>query len=323
MEKRRYYEFNPDSCAYEEVDDRPRVRRESVLACALGVALAFATILVIDYALESPQELVLQAENDALRQQLAQSEDRFGVFSDRLDEISQTDQELYGLLLQAEELSDDVRQVGVGGSDIYEAFDRYSEPSASLLRSSSEHLDQLERRITLQQDRFSDLRSLAIARRSALEQLPAILPADGRIASRYGIRIDPILQVLKQHNGLDIALPVGSPVYATGDGVVEAIDHERAGYGLYVVIAHPEAGYKTLYAHLSDTPTQIRRGSRVKRGDTIGFSGNSGRSVGPHVHYEVHSWEGRKLNPLSFIAPGLTPEQYQAILESTDTQSLD
>ena len=323
MEKRRYYEFNPDSCAFEEVDDRPRIRWESVAACALGGLLACGAFVVVDYALESPQELVLQAENDALRRQLAHSEDRFEFFSERLDEISQTDQDLYGLLLQAEELSDDVRQVGVGGSDIYEAFDRYSEPSASLLRSSSEHLDQLERRITLQQDRFSELRSLAISRRSALEQLPAILPADGRIASRYGMRIDPILGVPKQHNGLDIALPVGSPVYATGDGVVESIDRQRAGYGMYVVVAHPEAGYKTLYAHLSDTPTRIRRGSRVKRGDTIGFSGNSGRSVGPHVHYEVHSWEGAKLNPLTFIAPGLTPEQYQAILESTDTQSLD
>ncbi len=323
MQKRRYYEFNPDSCAFEEVNDHPRPRWVVVLAWALGVVLVCGALFVIDYKLESPQELVLQAENDALRRQLARSHDRYGVFSERLDEISQTDQQLYGLLLQAEEVSEDVRQVGVGGSDVYEEFDRYSAPSASLLRLNSEQLDRLERRITLQQDRYSELRSLAIARRSALDQLPAILPADGLIVSRFGRRIDPILKVPKQHNGLDVALPVGSPVYATGDGVVETVRRERAGYGLYVVIAHPDAGYRTLYAHLSDTPDQIRRGRRVKRGDTIGFSGNSGRSVGPHVHYEVHNWDGRKLNPLTFIAPGLTPEQYQAMLASADTQSLD
>lgn len=160
---------------------------------------------------------------------------------------------------------------------------------------------------------------LAEARETWRRQMPALLPADGVIVSGFGMRLHPILRVRKMHEGIDILLPYGSPVYAPGDGIVRETGRS-AGYGLYIILEHPATGYRTLYGHLSKV--LVRRGQKVQRGDQIALSGNSGRSTGPHLHYEVRDSQGRALNPLQFVAPSMTPHQYQQLLEAAENSRI-
>jgi murein DD-endopeptidase MepM/ murein hydrolase activator NlpD len=158
---------------------------------------------------------------------------------------------------------------------------------------------------------------MATQRQERLRQLPALRPADGTIVSGYGMRMHPTLGVRKMHAGVDILLEIGSPVVAPGDGVVKRTGRSST-YGRYVEVEHKAAGYTTRYAHLSEIPYRIRRGRTVARGDTIAFSGNSGRSTGPHLHYEVMDEKGRTINPIRFFAPDMTPSEYQKLLAKSE-----
>jgi murein DD-endopeptidase MepM/ murein hydrolase activator NlpD len=270
------------------------------------------------------EEVALRDENDALREQLQTVEERMAGVSEELDDIAETDQELYRALLQAEPIPDDVRKVGVGGADPYESFDRFSENTSTLLRRTAEQMDQLERQVSLQNTSFRELSELAVMQEERMEELPAILPTDGPIVSSYGMRYHPILRVRKMHGGVDFLVSTGTPVMATADGVVSKAGY-NSSYGKHIIIEHEASGHKTLYAHLSEIPRTTRKGKRVKRGEQIGLSGNTGRSTGPHLHYEVRDKDGRVLNPVHFFTPSMTPQQYLTMLEETqrETTSLD
>ena len=264
----------------------------------------------------------MQEENVALQEQLDLAGQRIQDFASRLDELSESDQNLYRLLLQADPISEDVRQVGIGGADPYAKFDRFSSSTAKLLRETAQQLDQLERQISLQNSSYRELSDLAETHQLALEQLPAIMPADGKVTSFFGMRHHPILKIRKLHPGVDIPLDTGTPIFATGDGIVEKAEYNVNGYGYHVVVMHPKAGYKTLYAHLSKIPDHIRPGRQVKRGERLGLSGNTGLSKAPHLHYEVHDMEGRRLNPIRFFAPSMTPQQYKALLAASEIEAV-
>ncbi len=283
--------------------------------------LAALIVLGIDRFTETPQELALQAENEALQQQLQHTEARIDEFSDELEKLSAADQNLYRVLLHADPISEDLRQVGVGGTDPYGKFTRFSAPTSQLLRETAQKLDQLERQLSLQNTSYRELSELAQEHEHWLAQMPAILPANGRVISGYGMRRHPILKFTRMHKGIDILVGTGTPVFATGEGVIKEAERS-SGYGLNVVISHPEAGYATRYAHLSRIPANIRPGVRVKRGELIGLSGNTGLSKSPHLHYEVHDREGRALNPIYFFAPSMTPQQYKALLAASESSSI-
>lgn len=322
MSKNRYYHYDHETCSFVEV--KPKRTRVYAQLTALGVgALVLATVftLALDRMMESPQELALQEENQALQQQLDLAGQRIDDFAADLKELSATDQTLYRLLLQADPISEDVRQVGVGGSDPYEQFDRFSASTSSLLKTTTQKLDQLERQLSLQNTSYRELAKLARDQERWLNQMPAIMPTDGRVTSFFGMRNHPILKIVKMHPGVDIPVPRGSAVYATGDGVVEKAGY-TSGYGLRVLIQHPIAGYKTLYAHLSKIPPHMTPGRLVKRGEQIALSGNTGLSVAPHVHYEVQDLDGRKLNPIRFFAPSMTPQQYKLLLAASKSTSV-
>ena len=289
-----------------------------------GVVLAavVAVWFVIGPLETSVQERNLIAENQALQEEISNSRQRVSSLSEQLDNLSETDRELYRLILQADSIPSDVRQVGVGGVDPYAHFDGFSKTTSELLRDHAELLDQLERQISLQTASFQYLETLGIKRIEALAQLPAISPTkEGRIASGFGYRMHPILHYRRMHSGLDIAVPRGSPVYATGAGVIEDIAYSNIGYGRYVLIDHPEAGYKTLYGHLDSVLPNIREGVEVVRGQQIAKSGNTGLSVAPHVHYEVRDHNNNALDPRYFLGPSMTPQQYQELLDRADNLS--
>lgn len=269
--------------------------------------------LVIDTFLISAQEQILIAENQTLQEELTNSHSRVTDLSQQVGDLVQTDQELYRLILQTDTIPSDVRQLGVGGIDPYSHFDGFSQSTATLLRNHSELLDQLERKVALQISSYENLMPLVLKKKRRLEQLPTIKPTSGSLSSTYGNRLHPILRYRRMHSGVDLSVPTNTPVYATGGGYVELIDYDF-GYGNYIILDHPAAGYKTLYGHLNSAMSHLQIGDKVVRGQQIGLSGNTGLSTAPHVHYEVRDHNNKSLNPLQFFGPSMTPEEYRNFL---------
>ena len=322
MPKNRYYYYDHESCSFVEVEAKQsRIYLHGFALLVVAFLMASAISWGVDEFTQTPQELALMAENDVLQRELSRISDRMDTYATQLEKLSDSDEHLYRTLFQAEPISDDVRRVGVGGVDPYENYGRFSATTGALLRETSTKLDRLERKIGLQNASYRELTTLARDREVQLRQMPAILPASGPVVSGYGMRRHPILRVRKMHAGIDVLVDTGSPVVASGDGIVRKAEFS-ASYGHHVVIEHPASGYSTLYAHLSEIPDGIRAGKKVTRGELIGISGSTGRSTGPHVHYEVRDADFRPVNPILFFAPSMTPVQYQALIRASEESSI-
>ena len=312
------YVYDPETCSFQRVESTwiDWVARGGQV---VGLAVILAGLLVwgLDQQwIVSPNEKTLQVENMALEQQLNQVNNRMAVLSSRLDTLAKKDRTLYRRLFQMKPISEDVRQVGVGGADPYRQFDDMGADTEALLKKTAQRLDKLERQMSLQKSSYQELYDVAKQRQERLRQLPAIRPANGRIVSNYGMRKHPILKVRKMHEGIDFLLRRGTPVMATAQGTVQRAE-ETPGYGKVIEVKHPESEYMTRYAHLSEIPEEIYRGAAVQRGDTIGYSGNTGLSTGPHLHYEVHELDGPVLNPMDFLMPDMSPESYRKLERRT------
>jgi len=325
MSKNRYYYYDEENCAFvEHRSSRTRIYVNIAAVVAAALLLSSVFTLGIDQMGDTPQELSLRAENSALQNQLEDADAQMTKFSSRLEKLSETDQHLYRTLLEADPIPADVRQVGVGGADPYATFNRFSSGAATLLKNTAQQIDQLERQLGLQSASYRELTQLAKDHTERMAEMPAILPSDGPLVSTFGMRFHPILRVRRMHYGVDIHVPRGTAVVATGDGVILTAGR-GSGFGRYIKLSHPALGYTTVYAHLSKIPRSIRKGRKVKRGDVIGYSGSSGLSTAPHLHYEVHDASGRAVNPIFFLAPGMTPAQYKKMISVADqsTISLD
>jgi murein DD-endopeptidase MepM/ murein hydrolase activator NlpD len=322
MSDKRTYIFDNESCSFIEIRKTPweRVRTAVWIGCAALVVAVVATFS-LDRVVSTPEELALLDENRALQQQLESVNRRLDDVTEDLLAIRETDKELYRVLLNARGISDDVARVGIGGSDPYPEFNRYSASASNVLSSNAGKIDRLERLLMLQSSSYRELTVLAEEHEEQLRQMPAIQPVNGRITSGFGIRFHPVLKVRRMHPGLDFHAPVGTPIYATGDGVVKEAKI-GGGLGRYVKVLHETAGYVTVFAHMSEIAPGIRAGKSIKRGDIIGYSGNTGLSEAPHLHYEVRDLEGNHLNPLHFLAPSLTPAEYDRLLEEAEQTTL-
>ncbi|MFB6272350.1 MAG: M23 family metallopeptidase [Salinibacter sp.] len=312
------YVYDPETCSFKKVEPTWKDWTAHV-GQIIGLAVILAGLMVwgLDQQwITSPEEQTLKVENAALERQLDQVNDRMTMLSSRLDTLAKRDRTLYRRLFQMRPISEDVRQVGVGGTDPYKQFDGMSPDTRSLLKNTAQKLDKLERQMSLQRSSYRELYRVAQKRQDRLRQLPAIRPANGRIISNFGMRKHPILKVRKMHEGIDFLLRTGSPVMATAAGTVKRAEMSPS-YGKVIEIRHPISGYMTRYAHLSKIPDKIYPGAEVQRGDTIGYSGNTGLSTGPHLHYEVHKLDGRALNPMQFLVPGMSPEKYHKLEQRT------
>ncbi|WP_022835946.1 peptidoglycan DD-metalloendopeptidase family protein [Salisaeta longa] len=312
------YRYDEDQCAFVEVTpSRRRYVVYGAIICTVALVLACGFAWSMDAQLiETPEEQALAAENRALREKLQAATQQMTTLTSKLETFAQRDQRLYRTLLQMEPISADVRKVGVGGSDPYAQYDRFSESTAALLRTTSRTLDKLERKSSLQSASYRELIDYTKRHEKAMRQLPVLRPTDGPIVSGYGMRHHPILKVRTMHEGLDFVVRTGTPVVAPGDGVVRRARYSSS-YGNYVDIYHRAAGYVTRYAHLSEFADGIRRGARVERGQVIAYSGNTGRSTGPHLHYEVRTLNGRTLDPIRFVMPDMSPQKYQELKQRT------
>lgn len=322
MSGKKIYQFNDESCSFVEVH-KSRKRLYVHMGYMSLFALALATLITfgLDSIVKSPEEIALLDENQALQRQLRSVSKQIDTVSEELAKLQTTDQEFYRTLLNANETSEDVLQAGVGGSDPYPEFSRFSMSTSTILTRTASKIDQLERQILLQNESYRELASLTEAHKVQFEEMPAIVPVNGAITSGYGTRFHPVLKISRQHPGLDFHAAVGTPIYATGNGqIAEATS--GSGLGRYIKIKHRTAGYVTVYAHLSRIAPNIHVGKQVKRGELIGHSGNTGLTESPHLHYEIRDLEGRSLNPLFFLAPSMTPAAYQKLLKEAENTTL-
>ncbi|GAA0875807.1 M23 family metallopeptidase [Wandonia haliotis] len=311
---KKKFVYNPKTLSYERVRRTwgERVLRGLIFIAptiTLGIILAFFIARRID----SPRETRLRQENEFYKAQLDKMTQDLELITKALDEMEKRDRAIYRVAFNAEAFPEELRRMGVGGSEKYKELEgkKYSE----LLIATNKKIDEVERRLYAQSLSLQELSEIALDKEARLASIPAIQPVRNkdmtRVASGYGWRIDPVYKTRRMHWGMDFTAPVGTEVYSTGDGVVEELEIKSWGYGKSIVIDHGY-GYKTRYAHLS--AFKVKKGDKVKRGDLIGLIGNSGKSTGPHLHYEVEH-NGQKINPVGYYHGDLSPEEYEQMIQ--------
>lgn len=290
---------------------------------AATLVLALFYNLVFSAFFDTPKEKELMRENKQLELQYEILNKKFDLVEKTLDDLQRRDNNIYRVIFETEPIPSSVREAGFGGSERYEKLKGLDD--SELVIKTSKRLDKLSKQLYIQSKSYDQIINKAENKEEMLASIPAIQPISNddltRTASGYGWRIHPIYKIKKFHDGMDFTAPTGTEVYATGDGVVSKVKNSYRGYGKRVVIDHG-FGYKTRYAHL--TSFNVRRGEEVKRGDVIGYVGNSGLSTAPHLHYEVEK-DGEKVNPVHYYFNDLTPEQYEKMIfiSSNSGQSFD
>jgi murein DD-endopeptidase MepM/ murein hydrolase activator NlpD len=316
--RNKYYIFNPDTRTYDRVYPNfaqkflTNLRR--VLLFTIFGGLAF---LAFNILIDKPSVEKLESKNSQI---LAQYE----ILSRRLDEamlvlqdMQQRDDNLYRVMLDAEPVSPVARHAGYGGTNRYDELLKMD--NSELLVQTTQKIDLLEKQIYLQTKSFDEIVELDKDTKSRLRHTPAIQPISNRnlkrTASGYGYRIDPVYNVRTFHKGMDFSCDKNTPIYATADGVITSAKW-RSGYGYTVEIDHGY-GYRTLYAHLIDENFIVKPGQKVVRGEKIALSGNSGKSTGPHLHYEVIH-KGEHVNPINYYFMDLDAEGYDQMLQMAE-----
>ncbi len=271
----------------------------------------------------SPRESKLLRENQILKTNYELLQKRMDYLNATLNDIQNRDDNLYRLILNADPIPEELRYSGLGGVNKYSQLEKLS--GKNWAANSSKKLDSLIKRAYVQSKSFDEVEELAKQKKTLLSSVPAIMPIRKELLRTppggYGMRIHPVYKIWKMHKGMDFAVPSGSDIFATGDGIVTEVTR-GGGYGIHVVIKHNYGGYETLYAHM--IRAKAKKGDKVKRGDVIGYVGSTGTSTAPHVHYEVRK-NGQALNPINFYTNDLSPEEYEKIIHETNTsmQSFD
>ena len=308
-----YYIYNPKTRTYDRIYPTMRQRVMSYLRrLFVGMGLGAGSFIVLLLIFGSPSEKDLRMENSRLQAQ-------YHILSSRLDEslqvmkgLQQRDDNLYRVMMQADPVADALRTPSYNKTNRYE--DLMELPSAKLVVNTTQKMDLLDRQLYIQSKSFDEVLALCKKHDEMLECIPAIQPVSNKdlkqTASGYGTRIDPIYKTVKFHSGMDFSANVGTPVYATGNGVVRKAGWEGL-YGNCIQIDHG-FGYVTRYAHLSKI--DVRVGQKVVRGETIGKVGTTGKSTGPHLHYEVMV-KGQIVNPVNYYFMDLNADDYDRMVE--------
>ncbi|MDB4612747.1 M23 family metallopeptidase, partial [Flavobacteriaceae bacterium] len=240
-----------------------------------------------------------------------------------VDNIEERDNNLYRVYFEASPIPEAQRRAGFGGVNRYKDLEGYD--NSELIINTSKRLDILSKQTVVQSRSLDEIERLASNKAALLEAIPSIQPIKNkdltRMASGYGYRNDPFTKKRRFHWGMDFTAKKGVPVYATGNGVVKRADNRASGYGNHIRIDHG-FGYVSLYAHLSKY--NVRRGQKVKRGDLIGYVGNTGRSAGPHLHYEIFK-DKKRINPLNFYYGNLSQKEFDVLVTQAkqENQSMD
>ncbi len=318
MRKKVYYIYNHKTLSYERVYPSWRQRIMGILRYLLiGGAISVGIVLALYFWLGSPKEAILQLENQQMEAQYKLLSKRVDQALAVMSDLQQRDDNMYRVILQADPIDKEIRNNENYAAGRYEDLQKMSD--AKLVTSVSQKVDKLARQVYVQCNSMNELFELAHGQEERIKHIPAIQPVSNkdlkRTASGYGYRIDPIYKTTKFHEGMDFAANTGTPVYATGNGrVIEA--RRKQGYGNTVIIDHGY-GYVTRYAHLSKI--LVKPGQEVIRGEEIAKVGNTGKSTGPHLHYEV-LYKGKPQNPINYYFFDLSPEDYDRMIQLAENQ---
>jgi len=326
MKKKAKYYFDQKTLSYEKAERNYFAMTLKVLGfISLSVIVGFIFAFQLRDRIDSPKELALKMQNAKYKNELAQIKSQLSSIDQRFDDLSERDKEIYRSIYEADPISDEIREAGIGGTDKYAYLDNSSLSDAELIKWIREKMDALDRQFEVQKKSYKELAALANDKESHLASIPAIQPVSNkqlkRIASGFGYRIDPFYRTPKLHAGIDFTAPRGSAINATADGVIKRVERRAWGYGLHIIIDHGN-GYTTLYGHMSKT--MVRVGQKVKRGQRIGSVGSTGKSTAPHLHYEVKK-NGAHQNPAFYFFNDLTDAEYELMLKqaSAPNKSFD
>ncbi|BDQ12380.1 M23 family metallopeptidase [Sediminibacterium sp. TEGAF015] len=323
MKKVKYY-YNTHNMRFEKLTTPLRVRLLQVLGYIAASIVTGILIFAITFRyIDSPKEKLLRQQNDDLRQNYKVMEERIKQLQLQMDEIANRDNYVYRSIFESNPIPDSARVKEMEKKKEVQLVQSMGE--TELVTSMAAQLNNLSLRMAYQLKSFNAIENMVKNKEKLIAAIPSIQPISNRqlnrVSSGFGYRIDPVYKDRRLHPGLDFTAPIGTPIYATADGVIKDAGFNTGGYGNRVVINHG-FGYETLYAHM--VRIKARVGARVKRGEVIGYVGSTGKSTGPHLHYEVHK-NGIQLDPIYYFYNDLTPAQFDRILKlaAASNQSFD
>lgn len=324
MARIKYY-YDTETCKYERI----KTTTGDIILNALGIfsltlAMAAGILLISSSYFESPKELILKNEVKEMEFYYNNMLQEVDKLHNQLGNMEYRDDNIYRVVLGAEPIDKSIREAGIGGIDRYEDVREKNIIHEDIIVKLSENIDNLRRKIYIESKSQDEVVELAESKEKLFAAIPAIQPVANKqliaLASGFGWRIHPIYKVKKMHTGIDFAAAIGTPIYATADGSIDKVDVSFSGYGKVIEIDHG-FGYRTRYAHMHGFA--VRQGQKVKRGDLIGYVGDTGLSTAPHLHYEVFV-NGIHANPVHYFFNDLNPAEYEKIIElaSIENQSL-
>jgi len=323
MKKVKYY-YNTQTLRYEKAVTPFRITLLRVFAFISTAIVTGLIIVAIAFRfIDSPKEKLLKVQLENAQENNRIYTTKLSDIEDRLKQLEQRDNEVYRSVFEARPIPDSARAKNIEKRKELQVV--ASMDNAQIAEGINNALSTVYNRMAVQERSYKEIEGMIRNKEKLLASTPAIQPISNRtlnrLSSGFGYRIDPLYKTVKFHPGLDFSAPQGTPIYATADGVVRTAGNLGNGYGNHVVISHGYS-YSTLYGHMYRI--KAKKGQRVKRGEIIGYVGNSGKSTGAHLHYEVI--KGKKhLDPIYFFYNDLTPEQYQRILKlaASRNQSFD
>ena len=319
------YKFNKRSLTFDRVQTTFRKRLWYFFThLSTGVVFAAVVLVLAFNFLESPKEKAQKREIEQMKLQFSILNDQLDRVTKVMSDLQDRDDNIYRVIFEAEPIPGSIREAGIGGVDRYDKLKGYK--NSDLIIETEKKMDKILGELYIQSKSFDEVFDLAKNKERMLVSIPAIQPVSNkdlrRIGSYFGTRVDPFYKVRKFHEGMDFSAPIGTEVYATGNGAIEMAGHDDGGgYGNEIIIDHGYS-YKTVYAHLSRI--FVKPGQKVLRGQIIGYVGNTGKSTSPHLHYEVRK-NGVPLNPIYFFFNDLSADQYQMMLDlsSRPSQTMD
>ena len=307
------YRFNAHTLSYDKIviSFKTKLKRFLALFSTSVVSSVVIAVIILQFY-ESPKMRSLNKENERLLTQYELLYKDLQTVENVLDEIEKRDNNLYRVVFESDPIPSTIRKAGFGGVNRYSKLESFD--NSELVIKTAEKLDILSKQAYIQAKSYDDVLKMAQNKEKLVASMPAIMPISNKslkgTASGWGYRIHPIYKIKQFHYGMDFTAPIGTNIYATGDGVVKDVQSIGGGFGNFVVIDHG-FGYETLFAHLSKF--NVKKGEQVKRGSVIGFVGSSGTSTGPHVHYEVHK-NGKPVNPQYYYFKDLNAQAYEKMV---------
>lgn len=320
MAKVKYY-YDEDTLSYRKITVKKSDYYRRILISFLGVFLiAFFGFIGFSQIIMSPSEREQKRELENLKFHYELIDKRLEESSEILSQLQERDNNIYRSYFEANPIPEEQRKAGFGGVNRYKNLEGFD--NSDLITELTKEVDILSKQMVVQSKSLDEIVSLAKDKKVMLASIPAILPikkGDFYVASGYKMRMHPILKINKFHKGMDFTAPKGTPIYASGDGKIYRAQRSKT-FGKVVYIDHG-FGYKTIYAHMSKMV--VKRGEPIKRGDLIGYVGNTGLSVAAHLHYEVHK-NDRALNPINFYYGDLSLDEFANLQRtSEESQSYD